>query len=66
MQTIEEIARVAGCSHWTVRKYIRRGIIRGLRNNLGAWRFEDSVAQDIRRQMEQHGGPAGRPLITRP
>ena len=66
MQTIEEIAREADCSHWTVRRYLKRGIIKGFRNNLGAWRFEDSVVQDIRRHMEQHGGPAGRPLIARP
>jgi len=65
MHTIEEIAKAAGCSHWTVRRYIRRGIVKGFRNNLGAWRFEDSAADDIRRHMEQNGGPAGIPLIAR-
>ncbi len=61
--TIDEIAREAGCSHWTVRRYLKRGTIEGLKDHRGTWHMERSAVRKIQRQLEQHGGPGGRSLL---
>ena len=63
MLTIEELAREADCSHWTIRRYLKRGIVKGLKDQSGTWQIDPSAAPEIRHHLEQHGGPGGRPLI---
>ena len=65
MYYIEDFAREVGCSHWTIRRYLKRGIVKGLKDDRGTWHFEPGAAPKIRRHLEQHGGPGGRPLVVR-
>ena len=64
MQSIGDIAQEVGCSHWTIRRYLKRGIVRGFQGNRGKWYLEPGEVPKIRRHLEQHGGPGGRSLIA--
>jgi hypothetical protein len=65
MDNIEETAEQVPCSPWTVRRYLKRGIVKGYRGKRGAWYLDRGAAAKIRHHLEQHGGPGGRALIAR-
>lgn len=64
--SIIEVARAVPCSHWTIRAYLKRGIIRGVQNECGRWELSADALRQARSHLAAHGGPAGRPLITHP
>jgi len=61
--TVDQVAAEAGCTHWTVRNYLRRGVIEGLRGPRGQWWLRLDAPQQIREHMAAHGGPGGMSLI---
>ena len=63
---IKEVARAVPCSHWTVRAYLKRGIIHGTRDERRRWHLGSDIPRQIRDHLAMHGGPGGRPLIARP
>ena len=63
--SIPEVARAVPCSHWTVRAYLKQGIIHGTRDERGWWQLGPDVPRQIRTHMAAHGGPGGRPLLKR-
>ena len=63
--SIEQTANVAACSHWTVRRYLKLGVISGLKDKQGTWSLDPDTPAKIRQHLEQHGGPGGRPLLAR-
>ena len=62
---IKEVARAVPCSHWTVRAYLKREIIRGTRDERGRWQLGPDVPRQIRTHLTAHGGPGGRSLMSR-
>ncbi len=63
--TVDEVAAQAGCTHWTVRNYLRKGVIEGLRGRRGQWFFALDAPRQVREHMARHGGPGGMPLVAR-
>jgi hypothetical protein len=64
MNTLFEAAAEEGMSHWTFRRYLRRGVMKAHRIN-GQLYLERKEQAKARRHFEQHGGPGGRPLLAR-
>ena len=64
MNDLFEAAAEEGMSHWTFRRYLRKGVIKGHKIN-GQWYVEPKEQAKARYHMEQHGGPAGRPMLVR-
>ena len=62
--TVYEVANEADCTHWTVRNYLRRGVIEGLKDSGGKWWLHPDTPQQIREHMRENGGPGGMPLIA--
>jgi hypothetical protein len=65
MLDIDELAQEADCVHWTIRRYVKLGIVTGWKDKRGKWHFDPGEADKIRRRMRERGGPGGRPLIAR-
>ncbi len=63
--SIPEVARAVPCSHWTVRAYLKRGIVCGTRDERGRWQMGPETPRQVREHMNAHGGPGGRPLLRR-
>ncbi len=61
--SIDETAAQAGCHHTTVRDYLRRGVIEGLRGPRGKWSLHPDAPRQIREYMAEHGGPGGMPMM---
>ena len=64
MNTLFEAGAEEDMSHWTFRRYLRMGVIEGHLIN-GQWYLEKKEQAKARRHFEQHGGPAGRPMLVR-
>lgn len=62
LPTIPEVAAAAGVSYWTVRRYVRRGVVTAYRDQRGQLRLEPEAAEKVRQRYRAHGGPGGRPL----
>ena len=62
LPTIREVAAEAGVSHWTVRRYIVRGVIEVFRDQRGWIRCQPNAADKVRAHFQAHGAPGGRPL----
>ena len=56
--SIKEVARAVPCSHWTVRSYLKRGIIRGVQDERGRWCLSVDAPRQARSHLVAHGGPA--------
>ena len=60
--SVVEAADEADCHDWTVRKYLRRGVIEGLKDASGKIWLHPDTPRQIREHMRSFGGPGGRPL----
>lgn len=61
MPTINEAAAAVPCSHWTIRRYLRMGIVEAVRDG-NRLRLKPGSIKTIRRRLLEHGGPGGMPL----
>ena len=64
MRNIPDTSKRVPCSDWTVRSYLKRGIVKGYKGKYGAWYLDYDAVDKIRRHMAAHGGPAGRSLMA--
>lgn len=62
LQTIREVATEAGVSHWTVRRYIARGLLEVFKDQRGRIRCQPNAAEKVRKHFLAHGAPGGRPI----
>lgn len=60
--TIREVAAEAGVSHWTIRRYLTGGVLKGFRDDRGQIWLKPDTPQKAREHLFAHGGPGGRPL----
>ena len=62
--TVKQVSAQANCTDGTVRKYMRRGVIEGLRDPRGRLSFDEDAPKKVRGHMAAHGGPGGRSLLA--
>ena len=63
MPTITEAASLTGASHWTIRRYLKLGIIESILDG-NQKRLKPGSIGKIRKRLLEHGGPGGRPPLN--
>ena len=61
MNNLFEAEAEEDMSHWTLRRYLRKGVIKGHKID-GQWYLGKKEQAKARRHFEQYGAPGGRPL----